>query len=215
MLQSLMIRLETTDDKARLLETMKRYNEASNFVAKRAYSLKLANKYKLHKKVYHETRQRFGLSSQFVVRIIGKVVEAYRRDKTILPKFKELGSIQYDQRNSKVTIDRVSIMTTQGRLKLATRIGDYQKARFDRVKGQSDLIYRGGVFYLIIVVDVPDKSEYDPIGVLGVDLGIENIAVDSDREIFESKKVEDTRQRYSTLSNKITYSSNCYCPLCI
>jgi hypothetical protein len=64
-------------------------------------------------KKYHETRQRFGLSSQFVVRIIGKVVEAYRRDKTILPKFKELGSIQYDQRNSKVTIDRVSIMTTQ------------------------------------------------------------------------------------------------------
>ena len=75
MLQSLMIRLETTeDDKARLLETMKRYNEACNFVAKRAYSLKLANKYKLHKEVYHETRQRFGLSSQFVVRIIGKVV---------------------------------------------------------------------------------------------------------------------------------------------
>ena len=47
-------------------------------------------------------------------------------------------------------------MTTQGQLKLATRIGDYRKElRFDRVKGQSDLIYRGGVFYLIIVVDVP------------------------------------------------------------
>ncbi|MFZ0221837.1 MAG: hypothetical protein WAM42_09110, partial [Candidatus Nitrosopolaris sp.] len=45
------------------------YNEACNFVAKRAYSLKLANKYKLHKEVYHETRQRFGLSSQFVLRI--------------------------------------------------------------------------------------------------------------------------------------------------
>jgi hypothetical protein len=29
------------------------------------------------------------------------------------------------------------------------------------------------VFYIIIVVDVPDKSEYDPVGVLGVDLGIE------------------------------------------
>ena len=150
-----------------------------NFCMPLIHSLKLANKYKLHKEVYHEARQRFGLSSQFVVRIIGKVVEAYRRDKTILPKFKELGSIQYDQRNSKVTIDRVSIMTTQGRLKLATRIGDYQKARFDTVKGQSELIYRGGVFYLIIVVDVPNKSEYDPIGVLGVDLGIENIAVDS------------------------------------
>ncbi len=41
MLQSVMIRLETTeDDKARLLETMKRYNEACNFVAKKSLLLK-------------------------------------------------------------------------------------------------------------------------------------------------------------------------------
>jgi putative transposase len=199
-----MIRLETSqDNKAILLETMKRYNEACNFVAERAFSLKIANKFKLHKQVYDETRQKFGLSSQFVVRIIGKVVEAYRRDKTVLPKFKELGSIQYDQRNSRIDIDKVSIMTTQGRLKLPTRIGDYQKARFDRVKGQSDLICRKGVFYLIVVVDVPDKSEYDAIGALGIDLGIENIAVDSDREIFESKKVENTRRKYSKLRSDL------------
>ena len=96
-------------------------------------------------------------------------------------------------------IDKVSIMTLQGRLRLATRIGEYQKARFDRVQGQRDSIYRNGVFYIIVVVDAPDKSEYIPIGVLGIDLGIENIAVDSDRQIFESKKVENTRQRYSRL----------------
>ena len=86
-------------------------------------------------------------------------------------------------------------MTLQGRSKLATRIGEYQKARFDRVSGQCDLIYRNGVFYLIVVVDAPEKSEeYDPVGALGVDLGIENIAVDSDRQIFESKKVEKARK---------------------
>jgi putative transposase len=64
---------------------------------------------------------------------------------------------------------------------LATRIGEYQRARFDRVKGQSDLIYRKGVFYLIVVVDAPEESEYDPTGALGIDLGVENIAVASDR----------------------------------
>jgi putative transposase len=99
-------------------------------------------------------------------------------------------AIQYDQRNSKVGIDRVSIMTLQGRLKLATRIGEYQKARFDRIKGQCDLIYRKGVFYLIVVIDAPEQTEYDPVGVLGVDLGIVNLAVDSDKQIFEGKKVE-------------------------
>jgi predicted transposase len=66
MLQSLMLRLETTDeDKSRLLKTMKIYNEACNFVTqKRSLFLRLANKYKLHKEVYQETRRRFGLSRQ-------------------------------------------------------------------------------------------------------------------------------------------------------
>ena len=56
-----MIRLETTtteDDKVRLLETMRKYNEACNFVAERAFSLKLTNKYKLHKEVYREAREK-------------------------------------------------------------------------------------------------------------------------------------------------------------
>jgi putative transposase len=203
MLQSLAIRLETSqEDKARLLETMRRYNEAANFVADKAYALKLTNKYKLHKEVYREIRERFSLSSQFAVRIIGKVVEAYKRDKTVKPTFRELGAIQYDQRNSKVGIDRVSLITLQGgRIKLRTRVGEYQRARFDRVRGQSDLIYRNndGVFYLVVVVDVPEESEFDfsDTLALGIDLGIENIATDSDGHVFESKKIEQARNRYN------------------
>jgi putative transposase len=46
-------------------------------------------------------------------------------------------------------------------------------------------------------VDAPEESEYDPVDTLGVDLGIENIAVDSDRQIFESKKAEQRRQHYN------------------
>jgi putative transposase len=170
-----MIRLDTSEeDKSRLLATMKKYNEACNFVADRAFSLKLSNKYGLQKAVYRDIKH-FGLTAQFAIRIIAKVVEAYKRDKTIKPVFRELGSIQYDRRNSRIGIDKVSIMTLQGRLKLATRIGDYQRVRFDRVKDQCDLLYRKGVFDLIAVVDAPEESEHDPVGTLGVDLGIENL----------------------------------------
>src|SRR4051812_8506515 len=100
---------------------MQKYNEATNYIAGKAYEFKLTNKYKLHKEVYGEAREKFGLSSQFVVRAIGKVIEAYKRDKTIKLTFRPFGSIQYDQRNSKVGIDKVPIMTLQGRLKVATR----------------------------------------------------------------------------------------------
>jgi putative transposase len=79
-LQSLTIRLETEQDNI-LLETMKRYNEACNFVAERAFVIKLRNKYKLHKVVYREILERFGLSSQLAIRIISKVVESYKHNK--------------------------------------------------------------------------------------------------------------------------------------
>jgi putative transposase len=102
-LQSLVIRLETSDeDKARLLETMRRYNEACNYVADKTFSLRLSSKIKLQQEVYHDIRSKFNLSSQFAIRVISKVLESYKRDKTIKPVFRELGSIQYDQRNSKV-----------------------------------------------------------------------------------------------------------------
>ena len=74
---------------------MRRYNEACNFVADNAYELRLSNKYKLHKLVYGQIRKQFGLTAQFAVRIIGKVVGAYKRDKLTKPRFRELGSIQY------------------------------------------------------------------------------------------------------------------------
>jgi cystathionine beta-lyase family protein involved in aluminum resistance len=84
-----------------------RYNEACNYVADKAFSLKISNKFQLQKILYRDIRERFGLTAQFAIRIISKVVEAYKRDKTIKSTFRELGSIQYDQRNSRIGIDSV------------------------------------------------------------------------------------------------------------
>jgi len=78
-------------------------------------------------------------------------------------------------------------------------MGEYQKARMDRVRGQADLIYRNGVFYLGVVVDVPEQPEYKPEGVMGVDLSIVNIATDSDGNVFIGKQVDAVRERYAKL----------------
>lgn len=100
MLQALPVKLEATDEeKALLLSTMKKYNEAANWLAEQAFNLKLANKIELQKRFYYQLREQFNLSAQFAVRVISKVVEAYKRDRSIKPAFRELGAIQYDQRN--------------------------------------------------------------------------------------------------------------------
>ncbi|MFQ6095050.1 MAG: sugar phosphate nucleotidyltransferase, partial [Candidatus Bathyarchaeia archaeon] len=203
MLQTLVVRLETREEKATLLETMERFNLACNYAAsKGAYT----SKYELQKVVYRELREKYGLGAQMSIRVISKVVEAYKRDVSKVPEFRQRGSIQYDQRNlSWKGLDRVSISTIKGRMTLKTRIGDYQKQHLHSkvVRGQADLIYRNDSFYLAVVVDAPEKTPYEPKDILGVDLGIVNIATDSTGEHFSGKKVDETRERYASLRARL------------
>src|SRR6266851_6783312 len=83
---------------AALLATLERFNAACNAIAEVAFRERLANKIALQKLVYYAVRERFGLSSQMTVRAIDKVVEAYRRDKTIQPTFRPHGALTYDER---------------------------------------------------------------------------------------------------------------------
>ena len=70
---------------------MSQYNKAANFVAENAFKLKIANKYQLQRLLYRKIRELFNLSAQFAIRVINKVVEAYRRDIRIKPVSESLG----------------------------------------------------------------------------------------------------------------------------
>ena len=60
---SLKFILETSEqDNVRLLETMRKDNEACDFVAGKVFSLKLINKCKLQRIVCTAIRERFGLT---------------------------------------------------------------------------------------------------------------------------------------------------------
>ena len=64
------------------------------------------------------------------------------------------------------------------------------------IKGQADLLYRKGVFYLAVTLDVPDPNPNTPNGTLGVDPGIVHLATDSTGESFSGKLVEKISQRH-------------------
>jgi putative transposase len=183
---------------------MHRFNEACNAIAEVAFEMHKANKVEIHKAVYYNIRERFGLSSQLTVRAISKVVEAYKRDKTIKPEFRPDGAIVYDQRIlTWKGLEAVSLTTLEGRQLIPVRIGDYQKARMDRVRGQADLILVKSIFYLCVVVEVSEETPYDPKGVLGVDLGIKYLAVDSDGEVHSGEQTNQTRERLDSLKARL------------
>ena len=65
------------------------------------------------------------------------------------------------------------------------------------------LILRKKVFYLYIVVDAPEESPYDPVGVVGADLGVKNLAVDSDGEIYIGEHIKEIRDRRNRLRSAL------------
>jgi IS605 OrfB family transposase len=139
------------------------------------------------------------------VRAISKAAEAYKLDKSVQPHFRPHGAMVYDQRIlTWKALDRVSILTLDGRLLIDVAIYDYFKAKLNnRIRGQADLILVDGAFYLCVVVDVPDAEPIKIKGVLGIDLGIVNIAVDSDGETHSGANVDEVRGKTAKLRNAL------------
>ena len=201
MKQTLMVKLVSSPKQHNaLMETMERFNEACNYISQLAFERYTSSQVKLHHLAYRYLREHYGLSAQMAVRCVGKVVEVYRRDKSKLVVFKPHSAMIYDQRIlSWKGLDKVSILTLEGRQIIPIRIGIYQQARINRVVRQTDLILRKGVFYLAVTVDAPEATPDDPIGTIGVDLGIVHIAVDSDGEFYSSEAVDKVRERTDKL----------------
>jgi IS605 OrfB family transposase len=180
-----------------LLATLKEANKACDWISKEAFENKVFKQFNLHKLTYHNAKPLFNLSAQMLVRAISKVADSYKIQTEKQTTFKPLGSIAYDDRIiSFKKSDIVSIWTVEGRLNIPFVMGEYQRKLFQFRKGEVDLIYRKGQFFLNAVCDVPEQSPMIPDDVIGIDFGVVNIATTSDGEPFSGKDVESVRLKY-------------------
>jgi len=181
-----------------LLATLKEANKACDWISRQAFENKIFKQYNLHKLTYHVARDLFNLSAQMLVRAISKVSDSYKIQTEKQTTFKPTGSIAYDDRIiSFKKSDIVSIWTVQGRLNIPFVMGEHQRKLFQFRKGEVDLMYRKGEFYLNAVCDVPEKKQFEPKDILGIDFGIVNIVSDSDGEQFSGKQIEKVRQTFA------------------
>ena len=190
--------LPDADTRAKLKATIERFNEASNWLAGEAFKRKLANKVLLQRLCYQDLRSKFDLSAQMAVRCIAQVVEAYKRDKSKRPKFRPHAGMPYDQRvMSFKGVDRVSLLTLEGRVIVPFVMGKYQHEQFTNAKGQADLILRkDGKWFLLVAVDIPDGTPLPTTDFVGVDFGVVNIATTDDGQQFSGKQIENVRQKF-------------------
>jgi IS605 OrfB family transposase len=180
-----------------LLETLTTANRACNWLSGQAWETETFGQFALHKLAYEPCKATFGLSAQMVVRSIAKVADAYKLDRKTRRRFKRYAAQPYDDRIFRLCSDtHLSIWTVHGRLTIPYQCGERQRALLAYRKGEVDLMYLKGVFYLAIVCDVLEPEEIGIERVLGVDLGIINLAVDSDGTVYSGEAIDRKRQSY-------------------
>lgn len=205
MLLTVKVKLQPTEEqKQRLLGTMETFNQACDDISRVAYESKVYNKYKLQHNLYYRIRKQYLLPAQLAIRAISKVVESYKTERSHLHLFKPHGTIVYDQRLlSFKGLEKASLVTLEGRVMIPMLIGGYAKLDQRRIKGQADLLYLKGEFYLCLVVEQPEEPPLTPEGYLGVDLGIVKLATTSDGVSYSGEEVESVRVHYTGLKGEL------------
>ena len=101
-------------------------------------------------------------------------------------------------------VDRVSLLTLEGRVIVALVMGEYQRERLSEKYGQCDLVRRrDGKWFLLVTVEVAEKSPAPRADFLGVDFGVYNLATDSDGEFQTDAEVEQTRLHYQKVRRSL------------
>lgn len=186
-------------------QTLETANQACNQISERAWETKTFKQFDIHRLVYKDIRTNFTLSAQMTVRQIAKVADAYKLDKNTKRTFSLKGAISYDDRILSWKLDKqiVSIWTIGGRLKIPFVTGKRQLELLKNRRGESDLCLISGEFYLFATCDIDEPPIEEVSEFLGVDLGIKNIAADSDGEIYSGSHLNNVRARYSNLRSKL------------
>jgi putative transposase len=210
------VKLDVTDEQADLLhETIDDFLWAANYVVDAAWDGERAETRSsvLHEMTYGDVREQTRLHSNHVQSARNRAVDAL---KSVVAKWKkgEYASIptfsspfcEYNQRNATFHDDHATLSTVDGRVTveyvLPDKTRDTPHLEYLRSDGWettgATLHYRRGEFYLHVRIkaDVDDPKPAENGTVLGVDLGIENIAVTSTGAFWSADELNHWRTEY-------------------
>jgi len=214
------------EDREYLDQTVKQFKEACQVTVNEGWNsngLKTYNRNKLHHMVYERLRERTDLQANLVVRAIARGAEAIKGCverlknglKVSKPNFTS-DSIAYDKRTLTVKLDenKCTISTINGRIDgdfvLSKDENDYYKKYLN---GEWSITHstiekheyeRNSPYYLHLGLEkeVEDIDITDPT-VMGVDLGINNLAVTSTGKFYSGSELNYKRKMYEEIRGKL------------
>ncbi|WP_243716873.1 transposase [Actinomadura sp. KC345] len=209
--------LPTSEQASALSATLQTCNALANRVSATAYREKVFSRAGLQKLVYAELKAA-GLSAQPALHVIRKTADAYttlhaqidagllggenskrRRKAASKPiTFGDLAAQPFDDRCLSWQTDArtVSIWTVHGRVQGIAFTGhpSHLKTLATRRKGESDLVYRDGKWFLYATCEIKAAEPFDPVDWIGVDRGIVNLATTCDGTNYQGKGLSRYRR---------------------
>ncbi|MGW4866751.1 RNA-guided endonuclease InsQ/TnpB family protein [Streptomyces chartreusis] len=220
--------LPTPEQATSLAATLHACNEAANWCSRVAFDKDVKRNFALRHHTYAEIKARWNLGAQAAQHVIKKTCDAYTTLKANLKAgnlgrpsskrygratetpigFRPDGAQPYDDRmlSWQIPQRRVSIWTVAGRTKDVsfTASPEQLTTLAQHRKGESDLVRRDGMWFLLATCEVPEAPlNTDPVDFLGVDLGIVNIATTSDGEITAGRQLNRIRVHERKLRTKL------------
>jgi len=212
------VKLDVSDSAAEsLFATFAEFRFAANLVVQRARNddgYVETSKQRLHERTYSEVRDRTdGLTANLVQAARSRAADAIKGvvarwsdgEYAELPTF-AADFAEYDKRSATFYDDRVSLSTVDGRVEAeyvlppetdGTPFAGYVENDAFDVAGAT-LHHRNGAFYLHLraktEMDDPEPAEHPTV--LGVDLGIENLAVTSTGRFWSGGLLNHRRNAY-------------------
>ncbi len=204
MKRTIQLKLLPTPEQADALNrTLKTANAACDYISQVAWDARTFGQFPIHRLAYGAVRETFGIAAQLTVRCIAKVADAYKLDKNAQRTFSPLGAVAFDERILSYNSTSVSIWTMDGRQAISFVCGERQRVLLAFRRGESDLAFVRGEWYLFATADIETPELMDVDDVLGIDLGVTNIAVDSDGTIHSGCAIKNVRYRHRRLRNKL------------
>jgi len=189
-----------------LFRTMALANAACTWLSEQVFESRVFGKFRMQKAYYLPLREMFPLlSAQAVIHVVRKVADSYKLDKKTLRTYEPFGAITYDLRILSWKKDTVSIWTVDGRKTIPFVCGEHQKEQLVTQKGETDLLLQDGQFYLATCCEMYEPElQYQKYALpLGVDLGVAQIATDSDGNVYSGSKVKNVRFRHRKLRSAL------------
>ena len=178
-----------------LVDTVRIYNQAVQYVIDYGYEHRIYNKKKLNKETYHQVRELYPKLQSSLVQCARDMASAMlKRDKFQCkkPVKKELSSIRYNQCTFTPFLEskKISISTINGRKKYDLVIPEYfQQYSHDnvtaltlKIKNKTRII----AYLSIELTNVPIKSSETFVG---VDRGIKRVAILSNNLFWNTSEI--------------------------